>query len=230
MRTAPELKAMFPEVDSYVRLSKIGMTTVKSGDKMVNESLMCSGRQQPVRLLQLPHFGGRRTHGHQKKNTMAISRELSEKFFGSPQEAIGQIVEVAGTQLRGNAGIRSGCVRNAPSLSCVHQPLVHQQGNLPAVHGRLFLHGIVHLHQISARYGHSRIHEQTAHFLRKKRQPLDSGERHLRLVGVHFSSPSNRCIWARITYTITKATPTNRTCTFFRGWACSYCSRPASTT
>ena len=41
MRAAPELKEMFPEIESYMRLSRIGTITIKNGDKMVNESNIC---------------------------------------------------------------------------------------------------------------------------------------------------------------------------------------------
>lgn len=90
MRAAPELMAMFPEVESYVRLSKIGMTTVKSGDKMVNENEMCLADSNVFDFFDFKVLAGDVKTGIKKKNTIAISSELCEKFFASPQEAIGQ--------------------------------------------------------------------------------------------------------------------------------------------
>ena len=90
MRAAPELKAMFPEIESYVRLSKIGMTTVKNGDKMVNESLMCLADSNLFDFFDFKILAGDVHTGIKKKNTIAISKQLSDRFFNSPEEAIGQ--------------------------------------------------------------------------------------------------------------------------------------------
>lgn len=90
MRAAPELQAMFPEIESYVRLSKIGMTTVKFGDKMLNENEMCLADSNFFDFFDFKILAGDRQAGIRRRNTIAISRELSDKFFPSPEAAIGQ--------------------------------------------------------------------------------------------------------------------------------------------
>lgn len=90
MRAAPELKEMFPEVESYVRLNRIGITTIKNGDKMVNEESICLADSNFFDFFDFKIIAGDVKTGIKKKNTIAISTELSDKFFSSPQEAIGQ--------------------------------------------------------------------------------------------------------------------------------------------
>jgi len=93
MRAGPELAAMFPEIESYVRLSRVGMTTIKLGDKMVNESEMCLADSNFFDFFDFQIVAGDVKTGIKKRNTIAISTELAAKFFKTPQEAIGQVLK-----------------------------------------------------------------------------------------------------------------------------------------
>lgn len=94
MRAGPELKEMFPEVESYMRLSKIGTVTIKNGDKMINESSICLADSNLFDFFDFKVVAGDIKTGIKKQNTIAISTELSDKFFNSPQEAIGQSLKL----------------------------------------------------------------------------------------------------------------------------------------
>ena len=94
MRAGPELKEMFPEVESYMRLSRIGTTTIKNGDKMINESEICLADSNLFDFFDFKIIAGDAQTGIRKQNTIAISTDLSDKFFSSPQEAIGKTLKL----------------------------------------------------------------------------------------------------------------------------------------
>lgn len=90
MRAGPELKEMFPEIESYVRVSKIGNTTIKCGDKMINESEMCLADSNLFDFFRFRILAGDVRTGIKKRNTIAISSALCARLFTSPREALGK--------------------------------------------------------------------------------------------------------------------------------------------
>ena len=92
---AAALKNDFPEVKQSMRITGGGTIFVTYQDKSFNEEFTAFADTNVFDMLSLKLLRGNPEVALQGKNTVVISRKLSEKYFGSIDDVVGKVLEIA---------------------------------------------------------------------------------------------------------------------------------------
>jgi putative ABC transport system permease protein len=88
------LKKDYPEVEEYVRFyASQGSKLIKKGNEYINESAVVHADSTLFKVFTLPTIIGDTKTALNEPNTVVISETVANRYFGSPQLAIGQFLE-----------------------------------------------------------------------------------------------------------------------------------------
>ncbi|MDP5081402.1 MAG: ABC transporter permease [Winogradskyella sp.] len=88
------LKTDYPEVENYVRFyATQGSKLIKKGNEYINESAVTHADSTLFNVFTLPVILGDTKTALNEPNTVVISETIAKRYFGSPQLAIGQMLE-----------------------------------------------------------------------------------------------------------------------------------------
>ncbi|MGN6296736.1 MAG: ABC transporter permease [Ginsengibacter sp.] len=88
---APTLKAEFPQIKNYTRISAAGNTPLNYGDKKVFIKRICFVDSTFLNLFDFKLLNGQRKSVLEKKNSIVLTKETAEKLFGEA-DPIGKIL------------------------------------------------------------------------------------------------------------------------------------------
>ena len=84
----------FPQVENFVRLyNNDGAKLIRHGQQFLNETRVAHADSTLFDVFTLPVVAGSSKEALTKPNTVVISRSSAERYFGTPQAAIGQTLE-----------------------------------------------------------------------------------------------------------------------------------------
>jgi putative ABC transport system permease protein len=88
------LKSDYPEVEDYVRLyASSGSKLIKKGNEYINEVAVAHADSTLFRVFTLPAILGDTKTALNDPNTVVITETVANRYFGSPELAIGQFLE-----------------------------------------------------------------------------------------------------------------------------------------
>jgi putative ABC transport system permease protein len=88
------LKSDYPEVEEYVRLyASSGSKLVKKGNEYINEFAVTHADSTLFRVFTLPAILGDTKTALNEPNTVVITETAANRYFGSPELAIGQFLQ-----------------------------------------------------------------------------------------------------------------------------------------
>ncbi|WP_299118915.1 ABC transporter permease [uncultured Winogradskyella sp.] len=88
------LKSDYPEVEEYVRLyASQGSKLIKKGNEYISESAVAHADSTLFKVFTLPAILGDTHTALNDPNTVVITETVAKRYFGSPQLAIGQLLE-----------------------------------------------------------------------------------------------------------------------------------------
>ncbi|EAR14516.1 ABC transporter permease [Robiginitalea biformata] len=88
------LKAEFPQVLEYVRIyNNTGAKLIRRGSEFIQEEQVAHADSTLFDLFTLPVIAGQGSHALNAPNTVVISESAASRYFGSPQAAVGQVLE-----------------------------------------------------------------------------------------------------------------------------------------
>jgi putative ABC transport system permease protein len=112
---APTLKAEFPEIRNYTRINAAGNTPFYYNEKKVYIKRVCFVDSTFLDLFDFNLVQGERKTALQKRNTIVISQDFAEKFFGK-EDPIGKTLTHYGSDDTTRV-IVTGVLKNVPSNS-----------------------------------------------------------------------------------------------------------------
>jgi len=88
------LKSDYPEVEDYVRFyASNGAKLIKKGNEYINESAVAHADSTLFKVFTLPTIIGDTKTALSNPNTVVITQTAANRYFGSPELAIGQLLE-----------------------------------------------------------------------------------------------------------------------------------------
>ena len=88
------LKNDYPEVEEYVRLyASQGAKLIKKGNEYINEAAVTHADSTLFKIFTLPAIVGDTKTALNDPNTVVITETVANRYFGSPELAIGQLLE-----------------------------------------------------------------------------------------------------------------------------------------
>ena len=88
------LKSDYPEVEDYVRFyASQGSKLIKKGNEYINETAFAHADSTLFNVFSLPAIIGDTTTSLNDPNTVVITETAANRYFGSPELAIGQFLE-----------------------------------------------------------------------------------------------------------------------------------------
>ncbi|BAO76515.1 ABC transporter permease [Winogradskyella sp. PG-2] len=88
------LKSDYPEVEEYVRFyASSGSKLIKKGNEYINESAVAHADSTLFKVFTLPAIIGDTSTALNEPNTVVITETVANRYFGSPELAIGQSLE-----------------------------------------------------------------------------------------------------------------------------------------
>lgn len=114
---APILKATFPEIKSFTRLT-VGGAMVKYKNKIYTEDRVCYADSSFFEIFSCDFVKGNNTTALYEPNTMVINEDLERKYFGN-NNAIGETIELDGTPIK-----ITGVIKKMPKTSHFHANMI----------------------------------------------------------------------------------------------------------
>ncbi|WP_347924180.1 ABC transporter permease [Pontimicrobium sp. SW4] len=88
------LKNDYPEVEQYARLyASNGSKLVKKGSEFINENAVTHADSTLFDVFTLPAIVGNTKTALNEPNTVVITKSAAKRYFGTPESAIGQMLE-----------------------------------------------------------------------------------------------------------------------------------------
>ncbi|MEO1033486.1 MAG: ABC transporter permease [Bacteroidota bacterium] len=88
----------YPEVENYVRLyASQGSKLIKKGNEFINENAIVHADSTLFKVFTLPAIAGNTNGALNEPNTVVITESAAKRYFGSPQLAIGKVLETDGS-------------------------------------------------------------------------------------------------------------------------------------
>ncbi len=88
------LKRDYPEVEDYVRFyASQGSKLIKKGNEYINESAIAHADSTLFNVFTLPAIVGNTKTALKDPNTVVITERVANRYFGSPELAIGKLLE-----------------------------------------------------------------------------------------------------------------------------------------
>jgi putative ABC transport system permease protein len=112
---APALRQSFPEVESAVRISSIGNTTVKYGEKEFREDQVFFADDSVFDVFSLPMIQGDPKSALAAAYSAVITEKTAQRYFGA-ENPLGKILKFAD----GHDYAISGVIKNVPSSSHIN--------------------------------------------------------------------------------------------------------------
>ncbi|MBA3901768.1 MAG: ABC transporter permease, partial [Bacteroidetes bacterium] len=89
----PMLKAEYPEVEMAVRVTRTGKQTFWHEDKVLQYENIYFADADFFQFFKYNFLAGSPTTALLEKNSVVISDEIARGFFGSPEEALGKMIQ-----------------------------------------------------------------------------------------------------------------------------------------
>lgn len=119
LRAAPELMAMYPDIESYCRVVDIGKQSIWYGTKMFSEDGVCFADSTYFNFFKYRFAVGDAKTCLDQPMQMAISEETAIKYFGSVEEAMGKSLQFTQKAYQVSAVFVDGEAETQLPFSCI---------------------------------------------------------------------------------------------------------------
>lgn len=128
------LVAEFPEIEKGVKFFNPGRTPVILEDKTFYESRLFAVDSTFYEVFSFQLIHGNPQTALAEPNTMVLSKATAEKYFGTPNSAVGKIIRADFSNGTGSASFRvTGISENVPDNSHFHYDILVSSSTFPAL-------------------------------------------------------------------------------------------------
>jgi putative ABC transport system permease protein len=113
---AAALKADFPEIEQVVRFRNKGGNKIKKGTQNIQEDRMVYADNSIFEVFTLPIISGNSANALTEPNTVVITEDIANKYFGKTPDVVGKVLT-----FNGNSQFKiTAVIKNIPKQSHFH--------------------------------------------------------------------------------------------------------------